>query len=234
MSDPFFHEPLRAALVGAALVVPVAVARAATVGGCAAGAVAAAWLAWAGGRPALVAFAALVVVGTWTSRLGRERKRREGVAQSDGGRRAARHVLANAGPALLAVALGEGGYVERDVAIAAACGAFAGNLADTASGELGMLFPRPPRLLLFGPIVRRGTNGGMTWPGLWCGVVSGSLVAALNADVVPVIPVVVAALVGTLTDSVLGACVEGKSGIGNETVNFTSGAVAAFCAGACV
>lgn len=234
MTDPFFHEPIRAMLVGAALVVPVAVARAATVGGCAAGAAAAAWLAFAGGRPVLVAFAALVVLGTWTSRLGRDRKRRDGVAQSDGGRRAARHVVANAGPALLAVALGEGGYVEKHVAIAAACGAFAGNLADTASGELGMLFPRPPRLLLFGPIVRRGTNGGMTWPGLWCGIASGGLVAVLNADVVPFVPVCVAGVVGTLTDSLLGASIECKSGIGNETVNFTSGVVAAFCAGACV
>lgn len=231
MTDPFLNDPRASVVAAVVLAVPVVLARAATLRGCLAGASTAAVLAFYGGRPVLVAFGFLVVVGTLVSRLGRARKRRDGTAQADGGRRSARHVLANAGPAVVCVVSGAAGFVDPAVATAAACGAFAGNLADTASGELGMLFPRPPRLLLFGPIVRRGTNGGMTWPGLLSGIATGGLVAVAGADLVPVLPVLLAACAGTLADSVIGAFLEGRPGIDNETVNFASGLVAAVTAG---
>lgn len=232
--------------VGLALCAPVALARAASPSGLVAGGVAAAWCVYAGGWAVLAAFGALVVGGTAASRAGLARKRALGVAEDDGGRRSARHVVANAGPAALWLCGAWWGARSGDATTAAACriaaaAALLGALTDTASGELGMLTRATPRMLLFGRPVARGTDGGMTWAGLGLGACVGALGAAVvvaaagatgDSDAGPAAWATLgaAAVCGTVCDSVFGACGERRFGWGNEATNFASSACAGLAA----
>ncbi len=226
--DPWLNDVAVSAVTGLVLTLPVVAARVATPSGVLAGAFFTAWMSYQGGAPTLVAFACLVVFGSLSSRAGRARKEVLGVAQEGGGRRAFKHVLANAGPAATALFFGLLFPQFHDASVAAACGALAGTLSDTVSGEIGMLVSSPPRLLLIGPIVRRGTDGGMTYVGVMAGVVTAALVAlAVTPWNLRWVSVFAAGVMGTLSDSVLGATIERRRLIGNEGVNFVSGALAA-------
>jgi uncharacterized protein (TIGR00297 family) len=227
------HELASSLLLAAGLTVPVVLARAATLGGVIAGFLHAAWFAWEGGLEVVLAFVALVALGVAATRAGRRRKEAFGAAQEAGGRRAARHVVANATPAalfLLAGALGPGAAGPWK---AAACAALAGSLADTVAGELGMLSPETPRLLLVGPAVRRGAGGGITFAGLAASLAAAAAVGGLVSGfgAVPFWPVVLGGMTGSLADSVLGATAERAGLIGNEGVNFLA-SLAAGLAGA--
>ncbi len=238
---PLGGDPVLALVVGALLVIPVAAARAATMSGLVLGGAAAAWFVFAGGAPALCAFGALVVGGTAASRAGRARKEAFGAAEIRGGRRSARNVLANAGPAaaLLAVGALRSGAEEGSLAfLAAACGALTASTADTIAGELGMLTNAVPRRLLFGRVARKGENGAMSYPGtafaiaaalVVGGLVAGCLAAAASRG--PVFAAVAAGgAAGAVLDSVLGATVEGPGRLDNEAVNACASLGGGLCA----
>ncbi|MFH1681387.1 MAG: DUF92 domain-containing protein [Candidatus Eisenbacteria bacterium] len=174
-----------------------------------------------GGFLPLVLF---VLLGSAASRIGPRRHAPRG----------ARHAIANLGIpfffALLAW-LGGGAWVR-----AAFAGSLAAALADTLSGEIGMLSPVPPRLILGFRPVRAGTNGGVTLLGTFAGA-AGSLLAAVACAATgwlgPALigPVALAGFAGTITDSLLGASAERSGLIGNEEVNFLSILAAALLAG---
>jgi uncharacterized protein (TIGR00297 family) len=218
------HDVVMALATAAALTVPVVVARAATAGGVVAGFLHAGWFAWEGGVETVLAFVALVGLGVAATRLGRARKEALGTAQAGGGRRSARHVLANAGPAALCLLAGAIWPSIEAVARAGACAALAGSLADTVGGELGMLAREQPRMLLFGKAVTRGADGGMTFAGVGASAAAAVLVAAATwlAGGVPFWATVAGGLAGSIGDSILGATVERAGGLGNEGVNFWS------------
>jgi uncharacterized protein (TIGR00297 family) len=229
------HDLWLAIAVAAALTVPVILARAATLGGTIAGFLHAGWFAWEGGLEVILAFVALVALGVAATRAGRPKKEGLGAAQAAGGRRAARHVFANAGPAALFLVagalLGDEGTLFRT----AACAALAGSLADTVAGEIGMLSPETPRMLLVGPAVRRGVDGGMTFVGLAASAVASAVVGALVAagGVLAFWPAFAGGMTGSIADSVLGATAERARLIGNEGVNFWSSAAAGAVGAAC-
>jgi uncharacterized protein (TIGR00297 family) len=173
-----------------------------------------------GGWPASLGFALLVVVGTLVSRIGRGRK-----GEAAEGPRRAGQALANAGPATLFLVFGTGGP-----AMGATLGALASALGDTCSSELGILARQPPRRLLFGKVVPRGADGGMTWVGTLAGVggsaclgILGSLTLGIRAGGL----IVVAGVLGNLADSVLGALVEHRlpPRFANDVVNACSSAI---------
>lgn len=229
------HDPWIALLVAAGLTVPVVLARAATASGTVAGFVHAAWFAYEGGLEVTLAFVALVALGVAATRAGRARKEGLGAAQASGGRRAARHVIANAGPAALFLAAGalwdHGGSLAR----IAACAALAGSLSDTVAGEIGMLSREAPRMLLLGPVVRRGVDGGMTFMGLLASAAASAVVGGLAASggVLGFWPAFAGGMTGSIADSVLGATAERAGLVGNEGVNFWSSAVAGAAGAAC-
>jgi uncharacterized protein (TIGR00297 family) len=229
------HDPLIAILVASALTVPVVLARAATPGGVVAGFAHAAWFAYAGGLPVVLAFVALVTLGVAATRAGRRVKEALGAAQEGRGRRAARHVMANATPAALFLAAG---LADPDLfawTAAGACAALGGSLADTVSGELGMLSASEPRLLLFGRRVPRGTDGGMTAAGLAAGVAAAAVVGGAVAltSSLGFWPAFAGSVAGSLCDSMLGATIERTRALGNEGVNFWSSAAAGAAGAAC-
>jgi uncharacterized protein (TIGR00297 family) len=222
------HDVLLALGIAGALTVPVLIARAATTSGVVAGFLHAAWFAYEGGIEVVLAFVALVVLGVLATRTGRARKETIGAAQASGGRRAARHVMANATPAALFLVAGAFAPDLAAFTRAAACAALAGSLSDTVAGELGMLSRETPRLLLLGPVVRRGADGGMTLAGLGVSAAAAALVGGLVAlqDAIGFWPVFAGGITGSVSDSVLGATIERARIVGNEGVNFLSSALA--------
>ncbi len=223
------HELATAIVTATALTVPVVLIRAGTRSGIFAGFVHALWFAWEGGASVIAAFLSLVVVGTGASRTGIARKARLGVAQEAGGRRSARHVVANAGAAAIVLILGAARPEWSVWTIPAAAAALAGSLADTVAGEWGMLARETPRLLLFGPMVIRGTDGGMTWAGVFFSLVGGAITATAVAATDGVFrwAIVVGGLAGSLVDSLIGATLERRGVLNNEGVNFASSSCAA-------
>jgi len=169
----------------------------------------------AAGPPACALLVLFVLLGTLSSRI----------AKRAHAPRGARHAIANLGiPAFLAVLLWMGGGAAVRTAYAAA---LAAALADTLSGEIGMLSPVPPRLILGFREVPPGTDGGVTVLGTLSGAVGSALLAALGLGLGflggrEAAVAALAGFAGTLVDSLLGASAERAGLIGNEEVNFLS------------
>ncbi len=160
-------------------------------------------------------WAALLVVffvaGTALSRYGAARKReRTSRVLEKGGARDARQVLANGG--VFAVCAVAATLTAHPLWAAAALGALAGALADTAATEIGTLAGGTPRSIIDGRPVATGTSGGITATGTLAGVTAAALMVALALSLT-VHPAVAAAalaggIAGVLADSLLGALVQ--------------------------
>jgi len=164
--------------------------------------------------------ALFVVGGSLLTRLGYGRKQRAGTAQERGGRRSARNAFANCAVAticaILAAATGSEAFT---VAFVASVGAA---FADTVESEIGQLLGRTPRLISTLRKVPPGTDGAVSLPGTLAGgaaaVLTSSLALALGmlASPASALLVAVAAFLGTLADSLIGAR---YTRIGNEATN---------------
>ncbi len=181
----------------------------------------------AAGPSALALLVLFVFLGTLSSRI----------AKRAHAPRGARHAIANLGiPAFLALLLWLEGWPAVRTAYATA---LAAALADTLSGEIGMLSPAPPRLILGFRRVPAGTDGGVTVLGTVSGAVGSAVLAAAGLalgflDGGEAAVVALAGFAGTLVDSILGASAERAGLIGNEEVNFLSILAAAFLGGLAV
>jgi uncharacterized protein (TIGR00297 family) len=160
---------------------------------------------------------------SWLSHY--RRREKEAVAEkfAKGSRRDLGQALANGGlGAFLAVAYAR---LPDPLLFAAFLGVMATVNADTWATELGILSRVPPRLVSTGKVVPPGTSGGVTRLGVWAslagalliGVVATALTQGwsllsgegwqLDATVYPLLAVA-GGLVGSLSDSVLGATVQ--------------------------
>ncbi len=167
---------------------------------------------------------AFFVLGTAATKLGYQRKAKEGLAQEAGGRRGARHALANTavavGCAFFAVTTPFGAPL--GLAFAAA---FATKTSDTAASEIGQLYGRRTFLITSLRPVPRGTEGAVSLEGTLAGLFASALVAALGAAVgfyggAGVLIVIAAAFAGTTLESLVGATLERRGLLDNEAVNF--------------
>ncbi len=190
-------------------------------------------LCWSGwpGYLALVSFYAL---GNLATKTGYRRKKTRGSAQERGGRRGAKHALANclvgAGAALAYYLSGEPLFMVALVA------SFATAAFDTVSGELGQLFPGKPISLLTFKRVPVGESGAVSLGGTLCGLAAAGLVALapyLAGGLAGrwIAAVLCGATLGALAESYLALSMEKRGLLDNEELNFTNtliGAVAAF------
>jgi len=180
---------------------------------------------------------AFFVIGSACTKLGYKRKAKDGLAQEKGGRRGARHALANAGVstacALFAATTG------HPVLFALAfAGAFATAASDTASSEIGQLLGRRTFLLTTLRPVPRGTEGAVSVEGTLAGVVASVIVGALGAALglypwIGVAAVAIAAFVGTTFESIVGSALERRNLLDNEALNFLNTLAGALVAAGC-
>jgi len=171
-----------------------------------------------------------VIGGSLLTRLGYGNKQRTGTAQEHGGRRSARNALANCAVATICAILAATGSELFAAAFVASLGAA---FADTAESEIGQLFSRTPRMITTLRKVPPGTDGAISLPGTLAGVGAAGLTAALGLVLGilvapgPALLVAIAAFLGTLADSLLGAL---SPRAGNELTNLACTLLAALLA----
>lgn len=230
--------------------------RAATPGGALAGAITVATFALAtpGWHSALWPLAALLLLTLAGTRLGGRTKEHFGLAEDRRGRTAAQ-VMANLGVAAAAAllltlfpahtAFSEHASFASQAHLSgsarllrlALVAALAEAAADTLSSELGQVLGGEPRLLTSFARVPRGTDGAMTVAGTLCGWAAAAIVVAvagfaLSLGLHEVWALWLAAILGGLFDSLLGAVCERRRWLNNDAVNMLSTLFAALLAAA--
>ncbi|MEA2559511.1 MAG: hypothetical protein QOH06_1015 [Acidobacteriota bacterium] len=179
---------------------------------------------------------AFFVIGSGGTKFGYKTKAAHKIAQEGGGRRGARHALANAGVATACAVFAA--VTDHPILFGLAfAGAFATAAADTASSEIGQVIGRRTFLLTTFRPVPRGTEGAVSLEGTLAGVIASLVIAALGASVglypwIGVLPIVLAAFVGTTFESLVGAALEKRQLLDNEALNFLNTLVGALVAAA--
>ncbi len=189
------------------------------------------FLLYAGAGPG--AFAGLVSVFAlaWiTTRLGYQRKQRLGTAEKQDGRTASQ-VLANLGVAASCAALYAASQ-GKAIFLLATAAALSEAAADTVSSELGQASSEKARLITTWEQVPAGTDGGVSLIGTLAGIAAATLVS-LVCVLTGLLAwkwlgtSVAAAVLGMVADSYLGAWLERRQLLNNDSVNFLSTLVAA-------
>jgi uncharacterized protein (TIGR00297 family) len=181
------------------------------------------------------AFVVLVSVFllTWlATRLGYGKKQRLGTSEKHGGRTASQ-VLANlAVGAVCAVAFALKG---RAIFLLGCVSALAEAAADTVSSEYGQAVSQHPRLITTWDIVPPGTDGAVSLPGTFAGIIAAAIVSFISTSLHLLswrwtVVSLGAAIIGMLFDSLLGASLERRHWVNNDAVNFLSTLVTALLA----
>jgi uncharacterized protein (TIGR00297 family) len=210
------------------------VSRSGAIGGVAVGAV-----IYLGGGPGAWALLLLTfILASVTSRLGLQRKTRLGIAEEHGGRRGAANAIANCGVAA-AAAVAAVTTPFPGAALLALVAALTAGGSDTVASEIGKSWGRATFLITTFRRVKPGTPGAVSLEGTAAGLLAAVAMAAVAASlglirggVIPVI--VMAATLGAVVESVLGATLEGPGILNNDMLNFINTAVAAAAAVALV
>ncbi|MEM7052716.1 MAG: DUF92 domain-containing protein [Acidobacteriota bacterium] len=177
---------------------------------------------------------AFFVIGTACTKLGYQRKAKKKLAQEGGGRRGARHALANTSVAVACAVFAVATPYPLLFTLAFA-GAFATAAADTAGSEIGQLLGKRTFLITNLRPVPAGTEGAVSVEGTVASILASAVIAALGAGLglFPwwgVAVVVVAAFIGTTLESLVGATLEKRGLLDNEAVNFLNTLVGALAA----
>jgi uncharacterized protein (TIGR00297 family) len=195
----------------------------------------------------LTPLAALFILTLVATRIGRSKKRKAGLAESQQGRSASQ-IVANLGFAglIASVLLGDhfggigprywnhvgfDGYFLPMLIVAALSEA----TADTVSSEIGQAYGGTPIVLTTLRRAPVGTDGGLSLLGTAAGVFGAILVTlaaawALHLRTEQTTASLVGGIAGLIFDSLLGATVEKKGWLGNDLVNFSSTIFAGFVA----
>lgn len=184
------------------------------------------------GFPGIIMMAGFFILGVVTTSWKLSGKISEGLAEAEKGKRTAAQVFANAGAAavtgLIAWILPELNL--NAPLIIAAC--FASATADTVSSELGNVYgKRFYHVLTFNKGIK-GANGVISAEGTLAGCLGSLIIAIVYScsmkSATDLFLIVIAGNVGNFVDSVLGAVLENKGYINNNTVNFLNTCAAAF------
>lgn len=161
------------------------------------------------GPQGFAVLALFVIGGSILTRLGYSSKQRAGTAQEHGGRRGARNALANCSVAVLCALLAAA--TDSELFTAAFVASLGAAFADTTESEIGQLFSRTPRLITTLRKVPPGTDGAISLPGTLAGVTAATITAflALTLNLLEspeaALLVAIAAFLGTVADSLIGA-----------------------------
>jgi len=190
-----------------------------------------------GGWQAYTLLILFFVLGSGATKVGYRQKAARRIAQEQGGRRGARHAVANCGLpaflAFLAMATPLNDFFLIAFAAALATAAF-----DTVSSEIGQVYGRHPFLITSFRPVPPGTEGAVSVEGTLAGLAAAVLLAVSGVGLeltgqaawTGAWIVVASAFVGTTVESILGATLETARMIDNEAMNFTNTLVGALTA----
>lgn len=183
------------------------------------------------GYTGIAMLAMFFVLGTGATSWGMKRKQNLGLAEKNKGKRTASQVVANAGVAaiigLLMFALDK--YTPLFMLMIAA--SFASATADTLSSELGNVYGRSFYNITTFKKDTRGLDGVISIEGTLIGIAGSICIAVVYAigaaSVTDVLMIIIAGTIGNLADSLLGATLERKGILKNDSVNFLNTAIAA-------
>jgi uncharacterized protein (TIGR00297 family) len=197
------------------------------------------------GRTSLVPLLILFVLTYLATRFHRERKSRTGNAEAKFGRNAGQ-VAANIGVASVVMPIlmspnwllqtSRGWQIVGVAIFPAMVAALAEAAADTVSSEIGQAVGGEPRMLTTWRKVAAGTDGAITFKGTLAGLAAALLIVLVSMKVLQLTSRVGVlafggAVFGLFFDSLLGATLERRGWINNDTVNFLSTFAAAVFAG---
>jgi len=174
------------------------------------------------------------VLGTLASSWKKKQKQQMNLAQESGGKRSAKHAFSNAGIAALMGLLAWRFPESKWIFLSGLAGCFSSALGDTLSSELGNLYGRRFFDLQTFGTGRRGEDGVISLEGSllgWTGSLLIGLVAAWGWNQ-PSLWIIVglAGIIGNLSDSLLGAFLQRKGLLNNDSTNFFSTVLAAISA----
>jgi uncharacterized protein (TIGR00297 family) len=181
------------------------------------------FLLFAGGGPAVFATLGALFAMTWAStRLGYRRKLALGLAERREGRNAWQVLTNLAVAASSSVAFGATG---NRVWLIATVAALAEAATDTVASEIGQYRTSTARMITTWKQVPAGTDGGLTISGSVAGVAGGMLISAvaLLGGIIVLREAWIPAVAGTagmLFDSILGATLQRRRWLSNQSVNF--------------
>jgi uncharacterized protein (TIGR00297 family) len=204
-----------------------------TTSGAIAGAICCFLLYLGGSFSAFVALITVFALAWITTRVGYRRKQILGTAERRDGRKGSQ-VLANLGVATACAALSLVGH-NRPLFLLAMAAALSEAAADTTSSEVGQAFGKTARLVTTWSLVTPGTDGAVSSVGTLAGAIAAGLVTLVcilgGLLPRPWMPIcVVSALLGTFSDSFLGALLERRRLINNDLVNFLGTLITALAA----
>jgi uncharacterized protein (TIGR00297 family) len=191
---------------------------------------------------ALVPVLAVSLLAHFATRLGRPQKERLGTAEKRQGR-AASQVAANLGVAALVSSEGLQSWLTDThrfnhptlapmALFAVALAALSEAAADTVSSEVGQVMGGTPRMITSLRAVEPGTDGAISVVGTLAGIAAAGIVSlagtlALRGNFGLFWISTVGGVFGLFFDSLLGATLERRGWLNNDTVNFLSTAGAA-------
>jgi uncharacterized protein (TIGR00297 family) len=161
-----------------------------------------------------ISFAALVLfflLGSTVSRIGKNKKSDAIALHERRGARSIVQVVANGLPPLIFAAFYY--FTEIKSCLLAVIVCFAATTADTFSSEIGMLSKKVPFSILTLKPIQRGISGGFTLLGLFAGILGALIVSVLAIPIFGIKGmgvIIVAGLVSSVVDSVLGAAFQAK------------------------
>ena len=177
------------------------------------------------GPGAISALLSVFVLAWVTTRFGSSRKLKLLIAEKQDGRSASQ-VLANLGVAVGCVVL----YAllgKNVIFLLAAAASFSEAAADTVSSEVGQASNEKARLITTWEKVPAGTDGAVSPQGTMAGIAAATIVS-LVCVLGGLLPwtwlgiSAVAAVVGMVADSYLGASLQRRGMLNNDSVNFLS------------
>jgi uncharacterized protein (TIGR00297 family) len=206
-------------------------ARTVSLSGAASGAVIGSAIYVGGGPGAWTLLLLTFVLASATSRLGLQRKLLLGIAEERGGRRGTGNAIANCGIAAIAAIVAIA-TPDRAAALLALTAALTAAGSDTVASEIGKSWGRSTFLITSFARVKPGTSGAMSVEGTAAGLLAALALAAAAAalQLIPatlIVVAIVAATVGALVESALGATLEEAGILNNDMLNFINTAVAA-------
>lgn len=186
------------------------------------------------GYSGITMMATFFILATLATSIGFKVKQQLGIAERDKGKRTAAQVIANAGVAGLISILILLNLARYEVLLVMLSASLASATADTLSSELGNVYGRKFYNVLTFKKDKKGLDGVISFEGTLFGVAGSIVIAIIHAIFwginISTLFIMIAGTIGNLADSYLGATLEGKNYLNNNSVNFLNTLVAAVAA----